>query len=68
MPDIYQEGEGRAEEGFMAVIVVAVGMAAGVFGLGLLVGMGAGAFMLRRADGFDAGRDVISRVARRLIG
>jgi hypothetical protein len=34
----------------MAGIVAAVGMAAGVFGLGLLVGVGAGIFLLRRPD------------------
>jgi hypothetical protein len=34
----------------MVGILVAVGMAAGVFGLGLLVGMAVGIFMLRRPD------------------
>ncbi len=53
----------------MTSIVLAVGMAAaGVFGLGLLVGMGAGAFILRRAADLDAGQDVMSRVARKLVG
>jgi hypothetical protein len=49
----------------MAGIVAAIGMAAGVFGLGLLAGMAAGTLILLRGD---AGRDLISRVARRLIG
>lgn len=34
----------------MAGILIAVGVAAGVFGLGLLVGMGVGLFILRRAN------------------
>jgi hypothetical protein len=51
----------------MTGIVVTVTLAAaGVFGLGLLVGMATGAFILHRAD--NHGRDVMSRLARRLTG
>ena len=59
----------NGREGFMTGIIVAVGLvAAGVFGLGLLVGMAVGFLILRRADGLGERQDKMSRMARRLTG